>query len=50
MAIRTRHDAIPFDNNIETREHPEGLEAALDNHQLRRAAEQGDRRAQRLRP
>ena len=49
MAIRTRHDAIPYKNNIKTAEHPARVEAAVHHHRVRRAAEQGDRRPQRLR-
>ena len=49
MAIRTRQDAMPLKNNINTPEPPAGVEAAGDHHRLRRAAEQGDRRPQRLR-
>ena len=49
MAIRTRQDAIPHQNNIQTTSLLRDVEAARRHHRLRRAAEQGDRRAQRLR-
>ena len=49
MAIRTRQDAIPFKNNIETTRTAADVEAAVGDHRVRRAAEQGDRRPQRLR-
>ena len=49
MAIRTRQDAIPCKNHIETTKPAARVEAARHHHRLRRAAEQGDRRPQRLR-
>ena len=49
MAIRTRHDAVPCKHNIRPPNILRDLEAAVDHHRLRRAAEQGDRRPQRLR-
>ena len=49
MAIRTRQDAVPYSTGIRTREHPAHIEAAFHHHRLRRAAQQGHRRPQRLR-
>ncbi len=49
MAIRTRHDAVACKTGVVTREHPEDQQTAGDHHRVRRAAEQGDRRPQRLR-
>ena len=50
MALRTRHDLMPFTTGIDTTHDHPGLAAGLHHHRLRRAAQQGDRRRQRLRP
>ena len=50
MAIRTRPDARALPQRDQDRAHPARLKAALDHHRLRRAAQQGHRRPQRLRP
>ena len=49
MALRTRHDALPLTNRHRDAAHPAHVQAAGDHHRLRRAAQQGDRRPQRLR-
>ena len=49
MAIRTRQDRVPYKTGIETQQSPASLAAALGHHRLRRAAQQGHRRPQRLR-
>ena len=51
MALRTRRDALPCQQPASSRpEHPADPQAAGHHHRHRRAAEQGDRRPQRLRP
>ena len=49
MALRTRHDRMPLQHRRQDREHHAGLAPGLGHHRLRRPAEQGDRRRQRLR-
>ena len=49
MALRTRPDAVPCKPDIVTHEHPAHVAPAVHHHRLRRAAEQGDRRPQRVR-
>ena len=49
MAIRTRQDAIPSQQPASRPPPAARVEAARHHHRLRRAAEQGHRRPQRLR-
>ena len=49
MAIRTRQDAVPVSEQHQDHAAAADVEAARHHHRVRRAAEQGDRRPQRLR-
>ena len=50
MALRTRQDSMPFTTrHRHDRDHHQGLAPGLDHHRLPGAAQQGDRRHERLR-
>ena len=49
MAIRTRHDLLPFKTGIKTRNAVAGVEARFRRDQFPGAVQQGDRRPERLR-
>ena len=50
MALRTRNDLMHFETGIKTENIMARLAPGLGGHRLRGAAQQGDRRRQRLRP
>ncbi len=50
MALRTRHDRMPYDTGVKTEVHHQGVAARLDDHRLSGAAQQGHRRRQCFRP
>ena len=49
MAMRTRHDRMPYNTGIDTEQITKASRLVSADHRLPGAAEQGDRRRQRLR-